>query len=430
MTSSLRIPEFKCWPKASFLIICLFLVGALPIEAQVPTLLHSFTGGIDGGGPVSTLIRDSVGNLYGATYSGGGHGGFGQGSGTVFQLSPDGNGGWSETVLYQFTGGADGLNPYGTLLLDGKGNLYGTTLGGGAHKLGTVYKLTPPSSSGGPWTEKVIYSFAGGNDGESPYAGVIADAKGNLYGTTSGGGGTNSGTVFKLAPRGPDGWTESVLFRFSFLSGEGPYCSLVMDKDGRLYGTTFRGGNQDGGTVFVLSPMAGAWNLTFIHHFANLFGGTGDASEPIAGMIIDSLGNLYGTTLAGGAFGGGAVFELGRSHGRWQEHVIHSFAGGSDGYIPYGILAFGQSNSLFGTTEYGGGLGQCFYTTLAYCGTIFKMTRTGSIWSESTYLSFDSSGTLGFTPVTGVLVNPDGTLYATTGYGGTNDVGTVLAIAP
>jgi len=105
--------------------------------------------------------------------------------------------------------------------------------------------------------------------------------------------------------------------------------------------------------------------------------------------------------------------------------VIHSLAGGSDGYIPYGILAFGQSNSLFGTTEYGGGLGQCFYTTLAYCGTIFKMTRTGSSWSESTYLSFDSSGTLGFTPVTGVLVNPDGTLYATTSFGGTNDVGTV-----
>src|SRR5258706_2918084 len=149
MTSSLRIPEFKCWPKASFLIVCLFLVGAWPIEAQVPTLLHSFAGGIDGGGPVSTLIRDSVGNLYGATYSGGGHGGFGQGSGAVFQLSPDGNGRWSETVLYQFTGGADGLNPYGTLLLDGKGNLYGTTLSGGGHKMGTGCNLTPQSSSGG-----------------------------------------------------------------------------------------------------------------------------------------------------------------------------------------------------------------------------------------------------------------------------------------
>jgi uncharacterized repeat protein (TIGR03803 family) len=403
---------------------------ALPTHAQVPTLLHTFVGGSDGTFPASTLIRDSAGNLYGATFSGGGHGNFGQGSGTVFQLSRNPNGRWSEHILYQFTGGSDGLNPYGTLLLDARGNLYGTTLSGGVHNLGTVYKLTPPTSARRTWTQKVLYSFAGGNDGEAPYAGVIADANGNLYGTTSGGGGTNSGTIFRLSPKGSSGWTESLLYTFNFLSGEGPYCSLLMDSNGNLYGTTFRGGNNDGGTVFQLSPAAGGWNINFIHHFANILGGNGDASEPLAGMIMDASGNLYGTALGGGIYGGGAVFELTPSQGGWQEQVIHSFAGNGDGYIPYGILAFGPSNTLYGTTEFGGGLGQCVYHALAYCGTIFKMSSTGSNWTESTYLSFNNSGPFGFSPVTGVLVGPDGILYATAQAGGANDDGTILAITP
>jgi uncharacterized repeat protein (TIGR03803 family) len=425
MRSSLRLFGIGFWS-----MLCFLTAAASPSKGQVPTLLHSFTGGSDGSGPVSTLIRDDAGNLYGATFSGGGHGGFGQGSGTVFQLARDANGGWSERILYRFNGSSDGLNPYGALLLDGKGNLYGTTLGGGTHNLGTVYKLTPPTSHGGAWTEKVLYSFAGGNDGEAPYAGVIADAKGNLYGTTSGGGGTNSGTVFKLSPNGPSGWTESVLYTFGFLSGEGPYCRLVMDKNGNLYGTTFRGGNNDGGTVFELSLVAGGWNITFIHHFANLFGGNGDGSEPFAGVIIDGSGNLYGTTLGGGTYSVGVVFELSPLQGSWQEQVLHSFAGNSDGFFPYGILAFGPSNSLYGTTEFGGGLGQCAYHTLAYCGTVFKMTRSGSNWSESINLSFDGTGPFGFSPVAGVLVNTDGTLYVTPDVGGTNDDGTILAIAP
>jgi uncharacterized repeat protein (TIGR03803 family) len=411
------------------LVVWVLRLGAFPVQGQVPTVLHNFTGGNDGSVPASTLISDSAGKLYGVTYTGGGHGNFGLGSGTVFQLSPDQTGGWAETVLYAFTGGADGLNPYGTLLLDGKGSLYGTTLSGGAHNLGTVYKLTP-SASGGAWTETVLYSFAGGSDGERPYAGVIADARGNLYGTTSGGGGTNSGTVFKLSPKGPSGWTESVLYAFSFLSGEGPYCKLAMDRNGNLYGTTFRGGSNDGGTVFELSPAAGIWSLSFIHNFANIFGGNGDGSEPLAGMIVDRSGRLYGTTLGGGASGGGAVFELSRLPNGWQESVIHSFAGGSDGFVPYGILAFGPSNSLYGTSEYGGGLGQCVFHTLAYCGTVFKMTRSGANWSEIVYLPFDSAGALGFSPVTGVLVNANGTLYATTVAGGSNDDGTILEIAP
>ena len=399
--------------------ICLVIVGALPTHAQVPTLLHTFAGGSDGTFPAATLIRDGAGNLYGTTFSGGGHGNFGQGSGTVFQLSRNPHGRWSEHVLHQFTGGSDGLNPYGTLLLDARGNLYGTTLSGGAHNLGTVYKLTPPTSSGRAWSQKVLYSFAGGTDGEVPYGGVISDARGNLYGTTSGGGGTNSGTIFELSPKGSSGWTESVLYTFNFLSGEGPYCSLVMDANGNLYGTTFRGGNSDGGTAFQLSPGAGGWNINFIHHFANLLGGNGDASEPLAGMILDDAGNLYGTSLGGGVYTAGAVFELSPSQGGgWQEQVIHSFAGNTDGYIPYGILAFGPSNTLYGTTQFGGGLGQCFYHVLAYCGTIFKMSGSGSNWSESTYLSFDNAGPFGFTPVTGVLVSADGTLYATSQVGG------------
>jgi uncharacterized repeat protein (TIGR03803 family) len=410
--------------------VCFLIVAALPSHAQVPTLLHTFVGGSDGTFPASTLIRDGARNLYGTTFSGGGHGNFGQGSGTVFQLSRNPNGRWSEHVLYQFTGGTDGLNPYGALLLDAKGNLYGTTLSGGAHNLGTVYKLVPPASSGGTWSQKVLYSFAGGNDGEVPYGGVIADARGNLYGTTSGGGGTNSGTIFELSPKGASAWSESVLYTFNFLSGEGPYCSLVMDTNGKLYGTTFRGGNNDGGTAFQLSPVPGGWSLNFIHHFANILGGNGDASEPLAGMIIDRSGNLYGTALGGGVSSGGAVFEISPSQGGWQEQVIHSFTANSDGYIPYGILAFGPSGSLFGTTEYGGGLGQCFFHVLAYCGTIFKMSGSGSNWSESTYLSFDNAGPFGFGPVTGVLVSADGTLYATAEVGGTSDDGTILAITP
>jgi uncharacterized repeat protein (TIGR03803 family) len=249
------------------------------------TVLYDFTGGADGHNPLGSLLRDAAGNLYGTTYSGGA-----ADAGVIFKLDPAGQ----ESVLYNFSAGAGGHHPIAGLIQDSAGNFYGTTAEGGAANAGVVYKL---DSTG---HETVFYSFTGGNDGKLPYAGVVQDAAGNLYGTTVQGGTKGSGVVFKLDAAGH----ETVLHNFGGGdTGGGPYGGVVLDPAGNLFGTTTRGGTADAGLIFKIDP---AGKETVLYNFIGGF----DGGCPEAGVILDSAGALYGTTFCGGNQDFGVVFEF------------------------------------------------------------------------------------------------------------------------
>jgi uncharacterized repeat protein (TIGR03803 family) len=402
-------------------------------------VLHSFnfnsfnSSGRDGSFPLAGLIFDSAGNLYGTTSFGGIYGG-----GTVFELTPTADGGWTEKVLHNFSNnGSDGFWPTGGLAFDAAGNLYGTTyLGGsyycyGGYKCGTVFELT--RTTGGDWTEKVLHSF-NGTDGSYVQAGLIIDSAGNLYGTTYGGGTYGDGTVFELTPNShvaDRGWTEKVLHNFNNDGTDGvyPYAGLIIDASGNLYGTTSYGGtydcyDDDGyhcGTVFELTPMAGGvWKEKVLHSFGN---GT-DAAYPYGGLAFDAAGNLYGTTYGGGTYSDGTVFELTpNSHvadGGWTEEVLHSFGTGTDAAYPHGGLIIDAAGNLYGMTYRGGFYGY---------GTVFELTpRAGGDWTEEVLHSFNNNGTDGVDPYAGLMFDSAGNLYGTTYGGGAYSHGTVFEI--
>jgi uncharacterized repeat protein (TIGR03803 family) len=280
----------------------------------------------------------------------------------VFELTPAGGGTWTEKVLHSFINdGTDGNEPYAGLIFDAAGNLYGTTLGGGTAFIGTVFELTP--AGGGTWTEKVLHSFVGGTDGTAPFGSLIFDAAGNLYGTTSEGGPSNAGTVFELTPAGGGTWTEQVLHTFgSSTDGIDPVAGLIFDGTGNLYGTTSRGGTYNLGTAFELTPAGGGtWTERVTHSFGN---GT-DGANPQAGLIFDGVGNLYGTTFAGGSFGGGTVFRLNAQ----GEVLLQNFSG-ADGVSPQGGMLLDTSGNLYGTTLNGGS---------SNVGTVFEITNTPAV---------------------------------------------------
>jgi uncharacterized repeat protein (TIGR03803 family) len=294
-------------------------------------VLHSFNEG-DGAYPGAGLAQDAAGNLYGTTTVGGAYN-----QGTVFKVDKNGR----EKVLHSFSGTAgDGANPNASLVLDTAGNLYGTTTLGGAYGYGSVFVVI---KSGG---EKVLHSFAGfGGDGANPYASLVLDTAGNLYGTTNGGGAYGYGTVFVVNKSGE----EKVMYSFTGISGDGanPYASLVRDAAGNLYGTTLLGGTYNYGTVFVLDK-AGREKVIYSFTFAGVNG-----DGPSAGLIQDTAGNLYGTDQWGGDYGLGSVFVVNKSG---EENVLHSFAG-SDGKWLYSGLAQDAAGNLYGTTVYGGAYG-------------------------------------------------------------------------
>ena len=273
------------------------------------TVLYRFTGGSDGGQPSGVdLTFDQLGNIYGTTGAGGYQGGdcsASGGCGVVFELTPS-NGGWTESVIYTFTGGSDGASPAAGVIFDQAGNLYGTTWTGGnpgcfAGGCGTVFELTP---SGSGWVVKVLYSFQGGSDGGDPNAGLMFDGSGNLYGTTTTGGLDNDGTVFELTPSG-GGWTFDPLYSFTGIWGSSG--SLVMDASGNLYGTTTDGGAYGYGSVFKLTPSGGSWTYTSLHDFPWYK----DGGTLYGNVIFDASGNLYGTASAGGLDTGyGTVWEI------------------------------------------------------------------------------------------------------------------------
>jgi uncharacterized repeat protein (TIGR03803 family) len=326
------------------------------------TVLHSFGRFItptrlsDGGILYAGVVRDSQGNLFGTT-------GYGPGSayGVVFKLSPSG----AETILHIFTGPPDGLGPGGGLVMDAQGNLYGTTeLGGTGYcpgyyypGCGTIYKVTPSG------TETILHNFTGyPSDGTGPQGSLIFDAQGNLYGTTVYGGLYGWGTVFKLTPTGK----ETVLYNFGPPpDAETPEAGLVMDANGNLFGTTSWGGTEDYGTVFKLDPTGAE---TVLYSFKD----GADGGTPYAGsLLLDATGNLYGTTCYGGTSRRGTIFELTPSG---SETALYSFTGGADGGCPIGGLVSDSVGNFYGTASEGGIYQGDFVCTNFGCGTVFKLT--------------------------------------------------------
>ncbi len=312
--------------------------------------LYSFQGGADGATPDAPVAFGSDGEIYGTTYYGAGTGCGGNGCGIAYRLRPpqatcrSSACPWTETNLHSFTGGSDGGHPaFGPLIFDRTGNIYGTTAWGGDHNYyGNVFEL---ESIGGNWVEYVLYGFTGGYDGGSSWSGVISDSQGNLYGTTSEGGIFGYGTIFQLSPT-QNGWTETVLHSFNNSDGYRPMGPVIMDSLGNLYGTTEYGGRANHGTAWELSSANGSWTLTTLYEFA-------DGGEPAAGVTLTPDGTLYGTTTQGGAQGAGNVFKLAPSQGGWTYTSLHDFSG-SDGFWPYSRVTLDAAGNLYGTTEMGG----------------------------------------------------------------------------
>jgi uncharacterized repeat protein (TIGR03803 family) len=310
-------------------------------QGGAEAVLYSFTGGVDGNRPSGGLVRDSAGNLYGVTASGGAFG-----YGTVFKVVPGGK----ESVLYSFTNQTVASGPIGRLVRDSSGYLYGVTASGGIPNSGTVFKLSP----GGVLT--VLYTFTGGNggpDGANPTGGLVRDPAGNLFGTTIQGGAFKTfGTVFKVDSAG----NETILHSFSGGTDGGyPNGELVGDSSGNIYGTTGGGGAFGQGTVFKVDSSG---NETVLYSFDNLHN---DGRNPSGGLYRDSAGNLYGNTSVGGEYGWGTTYRLDTSN---NETILYSFTGGSDGRYPIGPLTHDGAGNLYGTTDGGGSAGY---------GEVFKM---------------------------------------------------------
>ncbi len=307
--------------------------------------------------------------------------------------------------------------------MDASGNLYGTTNIGGAYNLGTVFQLH--LNTDGSWTERILHSFnADGTDGYNPYANLILDKIGNLYGTTYYGGNQGGeGTVFELTPRKNGTWREQIILNFNYTDGGAPYGGLVFDSVGHLYGTTEYGGSYTHGVVFAMKRgSSGAWTESVLHSFNPA---TGDGFEPYAGLVIDKANHLYGTTPYGGNSDSGTVFEVAQEEGKWREKVIHSFIYGQDGNNPYGPLAIDAAGNLYGTTF------QSLIDNVGGGGIVFELSQTNpNVWQETVLLNFVSPA-VGGNPYSGVALDSSGNVYGTTYYGGVfPGTGVVFEVMP
>ena len=387
------------------------LIAARPAQAQTETVLYNFTGGSDGSHPDTGLTSDGAGNFYGATELGGlGCPGNGSGCGVVFEISPNGGGGWNETVLHSFSGPPDGANPvFAPVVFDKVGNLYGTTGYGGSDNAGALYELSPAGAS---WTEAVLYSF--GNDWYYPTSSLIMDSAGNLYGATNWGGDGDCGTVFELSPSG-GGWTAQVIYSLYCPPGSS---GVIMDAAGNIFGASTS-------TVFELSPNGnGGWNPTVIHTFAGApKDGYGAAGVP----VLDHAGNLYGATYSGGTKNYGTVYKLspitkGKKKGQWNEKILHSFRSSKDGANPSAGVVLDAAGNIYGTTYYGGKSG---------VGTVFELMApagTDKYYKEKVLWTFN--GTDGMLPYSPPILDSAGNLYGTANEGGSYNAGVVFEVTP
>jgi uncharacterized repeat protein (TIGR03803 family) len=411
-----------------------------PSPAATEKVIYSFAGQPDGGNPYGALVLDPSGNLYGATPSGGNFA-----TGTIFKLSPKSGGGWNEAILYNFGSYfRENIGSFGGLVRDSAGNLLGTTTLGGngpcEQGCGTVFELQ--ARSGKRWRMQRVYTFhAGGKDGALPYAGLFMDSAGHFFGTTLAGGTDSScpgeygevgcGTVFELTSDTVGGQHRNIYsFRNNGKDGSLPYAGVIGDSAGNLYGTTYLGGNGYG-TVYELLPKSGtAWEQRVLYSFKK---NGKDGVNPQAALILDSKGNLYGTTTGGGnskstcaSNGCGTVFELsGNKGGGWSEKVLYNFQSThKDGWGPSASLVFDAAGNLYTTTSAGGS---------ASLGTVVELSKSGGIWSEKVLHSFTGPPD-GATPQANLIID-DGKLYSTTVAGGkgkacTGGCGTVFKLTP
>jgi uncharacterized repeat protein (TIGR03803 family) len=390
------------------------LLASVAWAANPIKVIYGFAGSADGEYIDSELVTDTAGNIYGTSVSGGTFGG-----GTVFQLAPSASG-WTHTVLYNFTGGADGGEPYKGVTLDAHGNLYGTAVTGGSGSCeggcGVVFKLT---NSGGVWTQSVIHSFTGGNDGSGPGAPVVFDTRGNLYGMTPTGGANGVGVVYQLKPAN-GAWKLNVIHTFTGgADGLGGSAGrLIFDAAGNMYGTSTVGGVNGKGTIFELTHSQGTWTLTTLYAFKD----TPDGALPYGGLIFDKAGNLYGTTYYAGANDFGTVYRLVHANGSWNERVLYSFKGARDGSSPISTLVSDAKGNLYGTTSDGG--------SGCSCGTIFRMSRAANgTWTETVAYRFPGSPGAGFA-YNGIVADSAGNLYGATVHGGASNDGTIYKFTP
>jgi len=379
------------WRGAALMLACALGLAAstsLSLHAQTFAVLYNFGGAADGGDPYASLIRDSAGNLY----STGGYGGtfF---AGVVYKVDPKGN----ETVLYNFTGGADGAYPESPVVLDRAGNLYGTTTQGGSANAGVVFKVDPGGN------ETVLHNFTGGADGIIPAGGLTLDRAGNLYGTTGQGGTYNDGVVYKIDKTG----TETILHTFTGAADDGKYptyTTVRIGPDGNLYGVTQEGGSADQGILYRL----GKGGLTILHNF---MGGTTDGCNVVGVPSVDKNGNIYGVTSSCGTGQYGTVWKVSKTG---AETVLHNFAGGaSDGQYPLSGVVLDANGNLYGSTETGG---------MSDLGTAYRLTQQGGFTLLRSF-----SGPDGKYVYSSFLLS-NGALYGTALNGGTLGYGTVWKI--
>jgi len=399
----MKLGSIVCFGK----VVATFLFGlalamTTPAQAQTFSVVHTFTGGSDGGSPLSGFTIDSAGNLYG-TASNGGKAGYG----IVLKLDVNGK----ETVLHNFAGGTDGANPEGRLVSDAAGNLYGTTLAGSTSGDGTVFELPVKGR------EIILHRFSG-TDGAKPEAGLTMDAKGNLYGTTTAGGANGNGTVFKLEKNSAGKWKEQVLYSFGQgTDGAVPVGGITLDKTGNIYGTTSAGGTYTYGTIFKLTHTKSGWTETILHDFQN----ASDGAVPYAGLVFDSSGNLYGAATEGGnnTNGGGTVFQLTPANGNWNFTVLYSLPGwGISGTFRNVLLD--AAGNLYATTHCDGSYN---------AGTVYKLTPASGTWTYTSLYVFTGrdDGEYSFS---NLVFDKQGNLYGTTNTGGASGYGVVFKIAP
>ena len=395
------------------IILAAAWVATAAWAASTTKLIYSFAGNNDGEYTDTELVMDSAGNLYGTSVQGGTFGG-----GTIFEVTPAG----IHTVLYNFTGGADGGEPYKGVTLDAEGNLYGTAVTGGGGSCeggcGVVFKLT---NSGGTWTESVIHTFSGGKDGSGPGSPVAIDKHGNLYGTTPTGGANGVGVVYQLKPNSVGDWNFHLIHTFTggVDGGGGSAGRLLIDPAGNLYGVCTVGGANGFGTVFEISSLQGKLQLTTLYAFRD----QPDGALPYGGVILDQAGNLYGTTYYAGANDLGTVYELVHANGNWTEKVLYSFKGGADGASPISSLVSDAAGNLYGTTS-DGGAASCS------CGVIFKMTAGGNgTWSEGVAYRFPGAPNPGFA-YNGLVRGSAGNFFGATVHGGSGNDGAIYEFTP
>ena len=398
-----------------FCLLTLVAFAGFAAHAQTFSVIHHFTGGADGAGP-RTGVTLQGNALYGTTFQGGSGN-----AGAIYQLKKIGDN-WITVPVFNFPAdGSGGVSPWGRVSFGPDGRLYGSTFNGGGSGNGVIFNLTPPSSVCKTvncqdfWKEQVLHSFGAVHDGRNPKGDLVWDPQGNIYGTTPGGGQVSAGTVFELTPS-QNGWTESLAYNAGDLPDPwGPNSGVIFDSKGNLFGTSVNGGTNNTGTVFELKYAVGVgWTETTLYNFLN----EDDGSAPFGGLVMDASGNLFGTTVVGyHGVRDWTIFELSPAGDTWTYKLLYT---GTGNIGPVASLAMDAAGNLYGTTAAGGSHN---------AGNVFKLSNTANGWIYTSLYDF-TGGDDGHEPLCNVSIGADGTLYGTAGYGGLYNQGTVWMIKP